>query len=331
MNKLYLIIIPTFLVLSCQNTQNNTGSLTDSVNESYTGPIIDMHIHAVIDGASQLGSTVTSLSGKKYFAPNTAEEHQEQTLTKFKKYNIVKAVVSPQIGEKGDSPAEVWHETSPETIIIGNSHLTSIDILKKKYAEGKLGILAEIAPIYEGILPTDSTLAPYFDLAEELDIPLGYHMLPGGPPGAAYTFAPKLRAMQAKPLQFEEILLKRPGMRIYIMHAGWPYLDDMKALMYAHPQVYVEVGVLDWLLPKQEFHNFLKGLVDAGYGQRIMFGSDAMAWVDTIEDAIEAINSAEFLTLEQKADIFYNNAARFLELSEEEIRKHHEIAAHNKI
>ena len=330
MNKLLGIIIPTCFLFSCQNLQNNADSVSDKVNKIYTGPIIDMHIHAVMDGGSQLGATATSISGKEYLAPNSAEEHQEQTLEKFKQYNIVKAVVSPQLGVKGNSPAELWHKIAPETVIIGNSYQTSIDLLRKKHSEGKLGILAEVAPIYEGILPTDEQLTKYFDLVEELDIPIGYHLLPGGPPGAAYSFAPKLRAIQAKPLQFEEILLSHPKMRIYIMHAGWPYLDDMKALMYAHPQVYVELGVIDWLIPRQEFHNFLKGLVDAGFGKRIMFGTDQMAWVDTIDDAIDAVNSAEFLSADQKADIFYNNASRFLRLSEEEIKKHHEIATHNK-
>ena len=41
-----------------------------------------------------------------------------------------------------------------------------------------------------------------------------------------------------------------------------------------------------------------------------MFGSDQMLWPQRIEDGIEAINSAEFLTEEQKRDIFYNNAVK---------------------
>jgi len=28
-------------------------------------------------------------------------------------------------------------------------------------------------------------------------------------------------------------------LRLYVMHAGWPFLDKMKALLYEHPQVYV--------------------------------------------------------------------------------------------
>lgn len=45
-----------------------------------------------------------------------------------------------------------------------------------------------------------------------------------------------------------------------------------------------------------------------------MFGSDQMHWPETIGRAVDAIESAEFLTAEQKRDIFYNNAARFLRL-----------------
>ncbi len=45
-----------------------------------------------------------------------------------------------------------------------------------------------------------------------------------------------------------------------------------------------------------------------------MFGSDQMNWPETIDAALDAIQSAPFLTAEQKRDIFYNNAARFLKL-----------------
>lgn len=40
-----------------------------------------------------------------------------------------------------------------------------------------------------------------------------------------------------------------------------------------------------------------------------MFGSDEMGWPDAIGLAIITVDQAPFLTAEQKADIFYNNAA----------------------
>jgi len=44
---------------------------------------------------------------------------------------------------------------------------------------------------------------------------------------------------------------------------------------------------------------------------RLMFGSDQMAWPETIGKAVEAIESADSLSREQKCDIFFNNAVRF--------------------
>jgi uncharacterized protein len=41
-----------------------------------------------------------------------------------------------------------------------------------------------------------------------------------------------------------------------------------------------------------------------------------MIWPQTIGLAIETIDSADFLTEEQKRDILYNNAVRFLRLAE---------------
>ncbi len=45
-----------------------------------------------------------------------------------------------------------------------------------------------------------------------------------------------------------------------------------------------------------------------------------MRWPYTIGMAIESIESADFLTDEQKRDIFYNNACRFLRLDESDMK-----------
>jgi len=42
-----------------------------------------------------------------------------------------------------------------------------------------------------------------------------------------------------------------------------------------------------------------------------------------IEPAIQVIEAAPFLTGEQKRDVLYNNAARFLRLSQQEVDRHH--------
>jgi len=37
------------------------------------------------------------------------------------------------------------------------------------------------------------------------------------------------------------------------MHAGWPKLDDVLATLYTHPQLYVDLGVICYMLPRKEF------------------------------------------------------------------------------
>ena len=131
-----------------------------------------------------------------------------------------------------------------------------------------------------------------------------------------------MRVYNANPIQLEEVLVNYPNLKLYIMHGGWPYTEDVKALMYAHPNLYVDIAVINWILPKKECHKYIEDLIDAGFENRIMYGSDQMVWPQVINVGIETVNSAEFLTLKQKENIFYNNAAQFLGLSDDEIKKH---------
>ena len=67
-------------------------------------------------------------------------------------------------------------------------------------------------------------------------------------------------------------------------------------------------------LTRTEYYSFLKNLVDAGFTDRIMYGTDQIVWPGLIEEGINAINEAPFLTLQQKKTILHDNAARFFRL-----------------
>lgn len=284
--------------------------------EAYSGPIIDMHIHAFIDSNPLYGMThPPTLRGETYKGVESPGEQKEKTLEQFRKHRIVKAVVTD---------GHLWSPDAPETILIAAANQPP-DVLRQRYEEGKLQVIAEIAPFYAGIRADDPSQIPYFELAEELGIPVGLHIFPGGPNFGIHLMPEmmaKTRTYNARPSQAEELLVRFPDLKLYIMHGGWPYVAELKALMYAHPNLYVDVAVLNWILPKKEFHNYLESLIDAGFGNRIMFGTDQMVWPELIGVGIEAINGADFLSLEMKEDIFYDNAAEFLSLSAEEIEKH---------
>lgn len=71
------------------------------------------------------------------------------------------------------------------------------------------------------------------------------------------------------------------------------------------------------------FYRVLRALVGAGYGDRIMFGSDQMVWPGLIDAAVRSLQRSTFLTVRQRRDIFYNNAAPFLRLPDSTIARHH--------
>ncbi|RYG35995.1 MAG: hypothetical protein EON93_05755, partial [Burkholderiales bacterium] len=132
------------------------------------------------------------------------------------------------------------------------------------------------------------------------------------------------RVDMGQPLLLEDLLRKHPKLRIYVMHYGSPFVDQMIAMMFTYPNLYVDVSCNNWAFPRAQFHDALKRMVDAGLEKRILFGSDQMNWPDAIGEAIKSIETAPFLSDEQKRDILYNNAARFLRLSEAEIAKDHQ-------
>ena len=191
--------------------------------------------------------------------------------------------------------------------------------LRDEIKAGRVRAFGELIPQYIGMSPTDARLDPYWSMAEEFDIPVGIHM-GTGPQGAAYMTTPfqfpKYRAAYNDPMLLEEVLMRHKKLRLIVMHAGWPMLDQMVALLYAHPGVYVDVGVLQQtaLVPRAAYYRHLRGLVEAGFGKRIMFGSDSPA--GSVGRGIDAILVADFLSAEQKTDILCGNAMRFLRLPE---------------
>ncbi len=197
----------------------------------------------------------------------------------------------------------------------------SIATIRQLHTSGAFRVIAEVTNQYAGIAPDDPRLEPLWSLAEELDVPVGIH-IGGGEPGTPYTGSPAFRARLQSALTLEEVLVRHPKLRVYIMHAGYPLVDDLLALMFTHPQVYIEPSMAINVETRAAFYRFLRPSIEAGYGDRVMFGSDQIIRPGLIEAAVRSIDEAPFLTAAQKRDIFYNNAARFLRLSDEEMAAH---------
>ena len=307
-------------------------------------PIIDMHLHASpadANGPPPLGLCLPLTShlspldpGRDSFrltsddppcpdpvwSPLTDREVMEQTIAVMERRNI--------IGVLSGTPDRVlrWSAAAPDRFIRAvelefDEQQIPPDSMRHLFQGRHFAVLGEVESQYQGMAPDDERLAPYWALAEELDIPVAYHM-GEGPPGVAYMIPP-YRARLTNPYLFEEVLHRHPRLRVAVMHYASPRVEEMIAMLGAYPQLYVDLGGIQWNYPREYFYRQLRMLIEAGFAKRVMFGSDQMIWPDVIERSLSIIEEAPFLSAEQKRDILYNNAARFLRLSDEEIARHH--------
>jgi len=311
-------------------------------------PILDVHVHALpadaqgppplamctpIDpmpvwdptspyGASFMRQFKDPPCDDPVWSPETDEAVLSRTLEVMERRNV--------IGVLSGTPERVaaWRAAAPGRfipgVIVNPGNPASdwpIDSLRAWHAAGRLQVLGEVTSQYSGIAPDDPRMEPYWAFAEEMDIPVGIHV-GTGPPGVIYLGSEGYRARLHSALTMEEVLVRHPRLRVYLMHAGYPMLDDLLALLYAHPQVHVDVGVIAYTQPRAAFYRFLRGIVEGGFVDRVMFGSDQMVWPETMERAIDVIEDAPFLSDAQERAILYDNAARFLRLTPEQISAH---------
>lgn len=321
------------------------GVLSPTAAAQVQPPVFDVHLHALAadaQGPPPLGlcspfppfptATPPTPYGATFmeamknppcedpvWSPNTDDEVMTRTVRVMEERNVY--------GVLSGTPERVrqWTAAAPDRFLrgLGFSVRSGIspDSVRALHAEGLLDVLAEVTNQYHGFPPDAPEMDPFWALAEELDLPVGIHIGPG-PPGAIYLGFNAYRARLHSPLALEDVLVRHPNLRVYVMHAGFPMLDDVLALLYAHPQVRVGTGVIVFGQPRAAFYRYLRTIVEAGFEDRVLFGSDQMVWPEMVARAIDTIEEAPFLSESQKRKILYDNAARFFRFTPEQIAQH---------
>lgn len=322
------IFLCAALVLSCATIARAQNA------DAKPAPVIDVHVHAMdgIPGASPMcpntpqflasdpkekeersGWAKTACTPALY--PSAPGEYLKDLMAEMERLNVTAVVMGdPKTVQK-------WKEAMPHRVITGTSfsnamaadNRASLEDLRKQFTTDGFKVMGEIGLQYQGLSPSDMSVDKYFALAEELDVPVAIHMGTGGS-GRANVTMPNFRGSKGDPLLLEELLARHPKLRLWVMHAGYPMIDNMLTLLQANSHVYVDVAGLIWSYPIKEVNRYIERLVDAGFGDRVMFGTDQMVWPKLMAYSISIIQNADYLTPQQKRDILYNNAARFLRL-----------------
>jgi hypothetical protein len=294
-------------------------------------PIIDVHVHAMhaapaagpmcpwflknMPGSDPNGPAPsfmeTGCAIPLYPAKSDADM-QAQIVDVINRLNVTMVV-------SGDAGViHAWQKAAPAGHIIPSLALSSakdmtVVAFTDSLSNGFYKVMGETAPQYQGMSPSDMSLDAYFAAAEKLNIPVGIHMGSGGN-GMANLTSPKFRASMGDPLLLEDLLARHPKLKLWVMHSGYPMADNMIALMGANAYVYCDIAGIIWSYPQAEVNDYIKRLVQAGFGKRIMYGTDLMIWPKLLETSVALIENADYLSYDQKRDILFNNAVRFFRL-----------------
>ena len=299
-------------------------------------PVLDVHVHAMDESPQGLGPMCPNAWKFTASDPSTKEapfgwsqeectpklypaakgEYLKDVVAEMERLNVTAVVF-------GDPKSvQKWKDAAPGRVIPGTSFSdgvdpgkrVALDQLRKEFTYDGFKVMGEIGLQYEGISPSDPSVDQYFALAEQLDIPIAIHMGTGGSGRSNVNPSSKFRGSMGDPLLLEELLARHPKLRVQVMHAGYPMIDNMLTLLQANSHVYVDVAGLIWSYPLKEVNRYIERLVEAGFEDRVMFGTDQLIWPKLMAYSISIIQNADYLSPEEKRDILYNNAARFLRI-----------------
>src|SRR3954465_10807402 len=223
-------------------------------------PVIDVHVHSTTTRPQDL-ARLDALNLRYWILGGLLADLRTWTAVDSRRF--LPALVFPC--DRGRAPV------TGRSCFDTESDLPDPVWLRAEIAAGHIKALGEMSPQYLGMSPAGSRLDPFWALAEEFDLPVVVHS-GTGPPGAAYSSSrvpfksPNYRVALGDPMLLEAVLLRHKRLRLVVAHAGWPWLDSMIALMYAHRGVYVDVAALQTksLVPRAAYYRHLAGLGEAG-------------------------------------------------------------------
>jgi len=164
---------------------------------------------------------------------------------------------------------------------------------------------AMISPWEHLMFCDDERYFPVYETCIELDIPIWIH--------TSFNLSRQIPMEYGHPLHLDRVAVKFPDLKIIAGHAGWPWVTEMVAVAWRHPNVYMEISGI-----RQKY----MGMPGTGWEPLIHYGNSvlqdkvlfATAWpLLPLEQAVQDVRNLP-LKEEVKAKWLGENARRLLQL-----------------
>ncbi|RLB37634.1 MAG: amidohydrolase [Deltaproteobacteria bacterium] len=110
-------------------------------------------------------------------------------------------------------------------------------IRELEYAVNDLGMKCLcLEPWLHKLRSNDKLYYPIYAKCVELDIPVWIH--------SSINYVPQLTMDFGRPIYLDEVAGHFPELRIIAGHGGWPWVNEMVALLWRHPNVYTDISAI---------------------------------------------------------------------------------------
>lgn len=247
-------------------------------------------------------------------------QHAEQTFGDFLGYlrelGIVKAVIKAKDIEttyQRKLPNEVVADLVrqyPDLFIgfAGVDPWKGMEAVRElEHAVTELGLRGLALEPFEYHLPAnDRRYYPLYSKCVELGIPVNLH--------SSINFSTMSRMDYGNPLYLDDVAVDFPELKIVAMTPGWPWVRELVAVVWRHPNVYIEIAAV-----RPRYF----AMPNTGWGELLHYGNSviqdkvlfASSWpLLPVERTIQEIRELPLKeTVMEKW--FYRNAARLLGLN----------------
>ncbi len=263
-------------------------------NKSNTLRVYDVHLHGDQAPEKQLSNLIEN--GVHTIAVSTSWS-QQQTYQSSNDLTVLHGLFVPC--PNGKVPYSL------QQCFADGKEWPDINWVEQQIKDKKIDFICEVLAQYYGISSSDSLMYPYYALAEKYNLPVGIHTGSAGPDHGS----PNFKEEMGNPLLLKEALAKFPKLKVWLMHGGAPFVKECIEMMKTYPGLYADISVLNNpnIIPAKDFASIIKGYVDAGLEDRLLFGSDNA----DIKACINSVEQLDFLSTQQREKIFYLNAMRF--------------------
>jgi predicted TIM-barrel fold metal-dependent hydrolase len=163
-----------------------------------------------------------------------------------------------------------------------------------------------LQPWVQGWYPDDKRFYPLYDYCQDAGLPVAIH--------ASMNFALHRRIDYGHPLHLDAVAVDFPDLAIVANHGGWPWVNEMVAVAWKRPHVYIEIG---GVAPKyiarpgtgwEVFLTYANSLLQ----DQILFATDSLIPHERAVKEVEALPLKDHV----KEKLLATNAARLLHLED---------------